>query len=317
MDLTTNWLGLSLLNPLVPAASPLSRDLDHAKRLEDAGAAALIMYSLFEESLQPAMATGDALPETASVDPESLERYLEQIAALKRGLDIPIVASLNGITASGWLRHAREACEAGADAIELNAYYLPAEVWEEGHYVEQRYLTLLRELEAELEVPINMKLSPWFSSLGHLVKGLEEAGAAGVSLFNRLMQPDIDTRTLRLRTTLSPAGRTDLLLAVRWIGVLRGRVDCSLGATGGVQSSDDVIKLLLVGADVVHLCSVLLEQGEQQVALILEDLRRWMRTHGFDSIDDFRGRLAQAQLEDPAEYERLNYQSLLQNYRQD
>ena len=328
MNLTTNWLGLTLKNPFVPSASPLSRSLDMTKRLEDAGAAAIVMYSLFEEAVraeEEGMTPFQRQQETTPAEadsylpgrqgfPSELDRYLEQIASLKATLDIPVVASLNGVTASGWMTHAKEIADAGADALELNAYYVAGDVWEEGHYVEQRYVTLLKELREHVAIPINMKLSPFFSSIGNMVKKLESAGVAGVCLFNRFFQPDIQINDMRLQHVLPPTRPSDALLAMRWIAILRGRVDCSLGATGGVYSGEDAIKLLLAGSDVVHLCHALLQHGPQHLGKVIDELKAWMGQQGFEQLADFRGRLSQASVLDPSDYERLNYIRVLDSH---
>ncbi len=329
MDLTSNWLGLSLKNPFVPSASPLSRSLDAAKQLEDAGASALVMYSLFEEAVRAeeegmvrflhhqdhGHAEADGfLPDNVDF-PGELDRYLEQVASLKASLDIPVVASLNGVTASGWLEHAKEIRDAGADALELNAYYVAADIWEEGQYVEQRYVTLLKALREEIELPINMKLSPWFSSVGQMVKSLETAGASGVALFNRFYQPDINVDSMRLQHSLHASDSADALLAMRWVAILYDRVECSLSATGGIHDTEDAIKLLLAGADVVHLCTALLQRGPGYLAQLIDGVREWMEQQGFNSIDEFRGRVSQISVQDPAEFERLNYIRILDNYR--
>jgi dihydroorotate dehydrogenase (fumarate) len=328
MNLTTKWLGLELKNPFVPSASPLSRSLDSAKQLEDAGAAAIVMYSLFEEAVRAgdeSMTSFQYQQETGPAEsdkylprherwPGELDRYLEQIASLKAMLDIPIIASLNGVTASGWMDHAKDVADAGADALELNAYYVAGDVWEEGHYVEQRYITLLKEMREHISIPINMKLSPFFSSIGNMVKKLEGAGVSGVTLFNRFFQPDIKIDEMRLEHTLVPTRSSDALLAMRWIAILHGRVDCSLGATGGVHSGEDAVKLLLAGSDVVHLCYALLEHGPQRLSKVIDEMEAWMGRHGFERLSDFRGRLSQANVLDPSDYERLNYIRVLDSY---
>lgn len=328
MNLTTKWLGLDLKNPFVPSASPLSRSLDAAKQLEDAGAGAIVMHSLFEEAVRAEeegmtgllddreagqAGAGSYLPSHQDF-PGELDRYLEQIASLKATLDIPVIASLNGVTATGWMRHATEIADAGADALELNAYYVAGDVWEEGHYVEQLYVTLLKELREHLTIPINMKLSPFFSSIGNMVKKLEAAGVAGVSLFNRFFQPDIHIDGMRLQHTLTPTQPSDALLAMRWIAILHGRVDCSLGATGGIHGPVEAIKLLLAGADVVHMCFALLQHGPQHLTKAISGVTEWMEQQGFEQLADFRGRLSQASVLDPSDYERLNYIRVLDNY---
>jgi dihydroorotate dehydrogenase (fumarate) len=328
MNLTTRWLGLDLANPFVPSASPLSRGLDTAKRLEDAGASALVMYSLFEEAVRAeeegmsrflheqdvGHAEADSYLPSHQDFPGELDRYLEQVAALKATLSIPIVASLNGVTASGWMTHAKEIADAGADALELNAYYIAGDVWEEGHYVEQRYVTLLKELREHVAIPINMKLSPFFSSIGNMVKKLEAAGVAGVTLFNRFYQPDIDVDGMRLKLALHPTASNDALLAMRWMAILHGRVDCSLSATGGVWTGEDAVKLLLAGADVVHLCHALLQHGPKRLSQVIAETGEWMERHGFETLADVRGRLSQTSVLDPSDYERLNYIRVLDSY---
>ncbi len=328
MDLTTEYLGLKLDNPLVPSASPLSRSLEMARIMEDAGAGALVMYSLFEEAVtaeEEAMVRflhhqetgfGEAdsfLPDHMDF-PGELDRYLEQVAALKATLKIPVIASLNGVTTGGWIDHAKEIQDAGADALELNVYYIAADTDTPGSAVEQRYVELLRELKQHISIPINMKLSPAFSALGHMVKELEGAGASGVALFNRFYQPDIDIHNLRLLPALHPSTSEEVLLPMRWIALLYGRTGLSLGATSGVHTVDDFIKLLLAGADVVHVCSLLLEKGPEQIRHLLTDLKRWMEEQGFDTIADVRGRLSHLNVPNPAELERSNYIQVLDSY---
>ena len=306
MNLTTDWLGLTLKNPFVPSASPLSRNLDSAKRLEDAGAGALVMYSLFEEAVtaeeegmtrflhhqETGHAEADGFLPAHTDFPGELDRYLEQVAALKATLEIPVVASLNGVTASGWMTHAREIADAGADALELNAYYVAGDIWEEGHYVEQRYVTLLKELREHIALPINMKLSPFFSSVGNMVKKLEAAGVAGVTLFNRFYQPDIDIDGMRLINALTPTVSSDALIAMRWTAMLHGRIDCSLSATGGIHTGEDAIKLLLAGSDVVHQCHALLQRGPDHLRTVIAEVAAWMERMEFTQVDDFRGRMS-------------------------
>lgn len=328
MDLKTNWLGLDLKNPFVPSASPLSRSLDAAKQLEDNGAAALIMYSLFEEAIRAeeegmvrflhhqdhGHAEADGfLPEHADF-PGELDRYLEQISSLKATLDIPVIASLNGINNDGWLEHAKEIRDAGADALELNVYYVASNLWEDSRDVEYRYVDLLETLKEEIDLPINMKLSPYFSSFGHMVKLLEQAGVNGISMFNRFYQPDINVQAMRLQHSLHPSNSNDALLAMRWIAMLYGRVDCSLGATGGIHTSDDALKLLLAGADVVHLCAALLQKGPEHLSTVIKGVEEWMEEQNFESIDDFRGRVSQSAVVDTSAFERVNYIQVLDSY---
>ena len=328
MDLTSDFLGLRLKNPLVPSASPLSGSIQEAQRLQDAGASAIVMYSLFEEAVtaeEESMVRFLHHQEIGFAEAESFlpdhydfsngqERYLENLRALKGCLEIPVIASLNGTTPGGWISHAREMEQAGADALELNIYQVAADMAVSGGEIEQRYVELLTQLKQQVSIPINMKLSPAFSALANMVKQLELAGARGVSLFNRFYQPDINIDSLRLRHRLQTSSSAESLLAMRWIAILHGRTALSLGATGGVHTPEDAIKLLLAGADVVHLCSLLLEQGPQALTRILTGIESWMEQQGFESVEDFRGRLSQRSVADPSEFERVNYVHILDSF---
>ncbi|WP_295583491.1 dihydroorotate dehydrogenase-like protein [uncultured Lamprocystis sp.] len=330
MDLTTDYLGLKLKNPLVPSASPLTRSIGMARRLEDSGAAAIIMASLFEEAITAdtetmvrflhhqetgfAEAGGGFMPAQDDFA-SALDQYLDTVRRLKESLSIPVIASLNGVTPGGWIKHAADLQQAGADALELNVYYVAGDIKLTGAEVEGRYLELLRALRGHIQIPINMKLSPTFSSVGNLVTQLAAAGANGVALFNRFYQPDIDIDGLRLQSTLRPSTSAEIQLAMRWIAILYGRIDgLSLGATGGVHNAEDAIKLLLAGADVVHLCSVLLEKGPAHVAPILAGIEHWMAEQGFESVADFRGRVSALAVPNPAQFERANYINVLDSY---
>ncbi len=329
MDLTTDYLGLRLKNPLVPSASPLSRSIDDARRLEDAGASAIIMYSLFEEAVsaeEESMVRFLHHQDTGFAEADSFlpdhydfsngqERYLENLLGLKEALEIPVIASLNGTTPGGWIEHATEMQRAGADALELNVYHVAADIDVSGAAIERCYLDLLTELRKHIDIPINMKLSPAFSSVAHMVKQLEAAGARGVALFNRFYQPDINIEKLRLISSLHTSTSAEALLAMRWIAILYGRTSLSLGATGGVHTSEDAIKLLLAGADVVHLCSLLLEQGAKALTPILQGIQEWSEDKGFASIADVRGRVSQLSVADPSEFERSNYVHILDSFR--
>lgn len=328
MDLSTTYLGLALKNPFVPSSSPLSKKLDSARRLEDAGAAAIVMFSLFEEeidaderlALQIAhyqdIGHGEAssyLPVHQDY-PGRRDQYLEQIRRLKEALDIPVIASLNGTTRGGWVRHARAIQEAGADALEMNIYYLAADLDEPPEAVEQRVIDILEETVRQVSLPVGVKLSPHYSALGNLVRRIETAGAAGVALFNRYYQPDIDLNTLDVAQTLHLSSSKDALLAMRWIGILHGRVGLSLAATGGVHTAEDALKMLLCGADVTYLCSTLLINGAEQLQRIHSGVVSWMTAQEYDSVKQLRGCLSQQHSPDPAAFERGNYMSLLSNY---
>jgi dihydroorotate dehydrogenase (fumarate) len=329
MDLTTQYLGMQIKNPLVPSASPLSRSIDMARELEDAGASAIIMWSLFEEAITAesesmvrflhhqeigfAEADDGFLPAYEDFA-SGMERYLENLRRLKEALDIPVIASLNGVTPGGWIEHGKELQQAGADALELNVYYVAGDINQTGSEVEERYLTLLKTLRQHIQIPINMKLSPAFSSVSNMVKQLEAAGAHGVALFNRFYQPDINVESLRLQPSLHPSTSAEALLAMRWIALLYGRTNISLGATGGVHTPEDAIKLLLAGADVVHLCSALLTKGPGYLKHILDGLTDWINEQGFESVSDFRGRVSALSVANPAEFERANYVNVLDSY---
>ncbi len=328
MDLTTQYLGLKLKNPLVPSASPLSKDLDSARKLEDAGASALVMYSLFEEeieddedlfdrTLHQDLGHGEAssyLPVDFSAD-SHLDNYLTQLSQLKEALDIPVIASLNGNTPGGWLEHAMQLEQMGADALELNVYHVPANINETGGEVEQRYIDLLTDLKQQVKIPITLKLSSQFSSPGNMIKRIDDAGADGVVLFNRFYQPDIDLDTLYVGHSLNLSRSEESLLAMRWVAILFGKVNCSLGVTGGVHTVEDALKMLLAGADVCHMTAALLQHGPQYLATVLQGVEQWMQDNEYESVGQLKGSVSQKNAEQPVAYERANYMSLLQNYK--
>ena len=302
-DLSTRYLGLDLKNPLVPSSTPLSRELDAMLHLEDAGAAAIVMHSLFEEDIRG-----------GERDAGRLDAYLEQVARLKSRLSIPVVASLNGSSLGGWVALGQEVQAAGADALEINAWYLPSDPEVPGEAIEERYLGLLHELREQVGIPVGMKLSPFFSSLPHFVRRAEQAGAAGVSLFNRFFQPDIDLSELKVVDHVQLSTSADNLLAMRWIAVLHGRCRLSLAASGGVHNTDDALKMLLAGADVVHLASVLLLRGPAALAEMLDGLRQWMARTGHASLAGFKGALSQRNLADPGAFARAAYLHALDSF---
>ncbi len=328
MDLSTDYLGLTLKNPLVPSASPLTRDLDTALRLEDAGAAALVMYSLFEEELHAEDAMLDRFLTHADLGHAEadgflpgvgdyqggLERYLSHLHQLKRRLEIPVVASLNGVSPSGWVELGRELELAGADALELNVYHVAADMQQSGHAVEARYLDLLADLRRVVSLPIAMKLSPYFSSLPNFVKQLEAAGAQGVALFNRFYQPDIDLDELRMTDRLHLSSPDEALLRIRWIAILHGRTQLTLAATGGVHSESEALKLLLAGADVVHLASSLLAHGPEKLTDILAGMQNWMEEKEYESLAQLKGSMSQQNLPDPSVVARASYLRVLDSF---
>lgn len=324
LDLSTQYLGLNLKNPLVPSASPLSRQLDPVLHLEDAGAAAIVMHSLFEEEvihdeqmidrfLVNPVHFGEAPGHLPGLDAyqSKLDGYLEQIQRLKARLAIPVIASLNGTSPSGWVELGREMQQAGADALELNVWYLAGQAGESGEQVEERYLALLRELKAAVDLPICLKLSPFFSSLPHFVRSAEAAGAAGVALFNRFFQPDIDLTTMQVVDRIQLSSSADTLLTMRWIAILRAQTRLTLAATGGVHSSADALKMLLAGADVVHLASALLLRGPQALREILQGLQDWLLANEYQSVAQLRGAICQQNAADPAAFARAAYRNVL------
>lgn len=328
VDLSTNYLGLALENPIVPSASPLSRDLDTARRLEDAGAAALVMYSLFEEKIDYEEANLDRFFHQQSIGFSEAEtfhpvpadytthqdEYLEQLHRLKQHLSIPVIASLNGTSMGGWIKYGRELEDAGADALELNAYYIAADPHESSQQVEHRYVQLLEELCQHVTIPITMKLSAQFSSPVHMVQRLEQSGAKGVAIFNRFYQPDIDLETLRIEPKLDLSSSMESLLRIRWVAILFGRVDLSLAVTGGLHTHEDVLKALLAGADVAHLCSALLQKGPGHIRTLLDDMRHWLDEHEYDSVKQLKGSISQQHAIDPSAYERANYVNVLDSF---
>ena len=320
MNLQTTWLGLTLKNPLVPSASPLAQDLDMARRLEDAGAAALIMDSLFEEDILAEeerlaqlmefqdLGHGEAdsyLPLSADYQ-TGLDEYLERLRVLKNSLEIPVIASLNGASDSGWVEHGRELQQAGADALELNIYFLP-DLDESAESVESRYTAILGRLKNSIDIPVTVKLAPYFTSLGHFVRRLEAAGADGVSLFNRFYQPDLDLETLQVEPELHYSLPYEALLRLYWIGKLRDRVGLSLGATGGIHGAEDALKLLLAGAQVVHQCSILLQKGPQALADTLAGIVEWMEEREYESMQQLIGSSCHNRSVNPEAWDRINY----------
>jgi len=329
IDLTTKFLGLTLKNPLVPSSSPLTANLDDAKRLEDAGAAAIILPSLFEECIYNeqkllekyvhSQCLGNYEADSYQPVPEDykgeLDNYLELLQSLKFALDIPVIASLNGVSKSGWIDNGNELMQAGADALELNVYYVAADPEQSGEEVENRYLGLLNELRSNINIPVCMKISSQFSSVANMVKKLQQSGANGVVLFNRFYQPDIDLHTLNIKPHLELSNSAESLLRIRWIALIRSRVELSLAATGGFHRIEDIIKVLLAGADAVYLCSVLLQQGPGYCTELLQQLEHWLAENEYESIQQMQGSVSQSCAVDPAAYEHCNYKNVLRSFK--
>jgi dihydroorotate dehydrogenase (fumarate) len=328
MDLTTNYLGLVLKSPLIASASPLNREVANIRAMEDAGAGAIVLPSLFEEQIEAELAeierfvsTGaESFAEALSYFPRvaashaGVDRYLELIRDARETVDIPIIASLNGVSDSGWTDYARLAQEAGASAIELNVFFVPADVSEDGRAVEQRYLDIFQAAQSAVGIPIAMKLSPYFSSAGNFICKLDDAGADGFVLFNRFYQPDIDLVTLKLERDIDLSGPSEIRLPLLWIAVLAGRVRGSLAATTGVESAEQVVKYLLAGADAVMTTSALLRHGVSHMKTLVDGLTQWLEAREIGSLATIRGKLSQQNVRDPAAFERANYVQILQGW---
>lgn len=327
-DLSTDYLGLRLKNPIVPSASPFTHSQIGGQQLEDAGAAALIMHSLFEEKIQQEgeqlqrffhqQSIGHGEADSFRPTPDDYLSYqdshLEQLHRLKTSLEIPVIASLNGISAGGWTDYASALEQAGADALELNMYYIAAQAEESAQQLEERYLNVLQSVLAQVSIPVTVKLSDHFSSLANMVKRIEAAGARGVGLFNRFYQPDIDLNTLEVLPTLTLSTSQEALSRIRWAAILRSQVKCSIGITGGLHSSEDLLKALLAGADVTHMCSALLQQGAGHISTLLTELEHWLESREYDSVEQLKGSVSQHHAIDPAAYERANYIRVLDSY---
>ena len=320
MDLRSHYLGLELANPFVPSSTPLSKHLDSARQLEDAGAGALIMHSLFQEEIEAKLgadigttAGGDLLGSAHNLDKS--EEYLLQFRQLHDAMDIPVIPSLNGSSPGNWVGFAEELEAAGAPALELNVYYVAADISETADAVEQRMIDIFRAVKDRVSIPVGVKLSPYFSSLGKLVTSLEADGAAGVALFNRFYQPNIDLETLSISDSLELSTSEDSLLTMRWIAILHGRVKLSLAATGGVHFAEDAIKMLLCGADVTYLGSTLLANGPKQLTRIRDNTIKWLEKRGFESLNEMRGSLSQLNCDDPGAFARGHYIKMLSGYK--
>ena len=328
MDLSTTYLGFCLSHPLVPGASPLADDVDTVKRLEDAGAPAIVLRSLFEEQIvQEEMAehfqldgSAESFVEAASFFPGpgafvlSSDQYLEHLRLVKSAVHVPVIASLNGTTPGGWLRHAGLMEQAGADALELNIYRVATDVQSTAADIERQMLDIVREVKRTVRIPVAVKLSPFFTALAHTASELDAAGADGLVLFNRFYQPDIDVDELVVNRSLHLSDSSDLLLRLHWMAILSGRVKASLAVTGGVHTALDVVKATMAGAHVTQMVSALLLHGPAHLTTVVEDVRTWMREHEWSSLSDMRGNMSLRKVADPQAYERANYMLMLQNW---
>ncbi|HEX6230924.1 MAG TPA: dihydroorotate dehydrogenase-like protein [Actinomycetota bacterium] len=328
VDLRTTYLGLELANPLVPSASTLSSRIDNLRRLEDAGASAVVMQSLFEEQIEHEevqlhrvleMAT-ESFPEALTHFPELEEyntgpdEYLRHLEKTKQELGIPVIGSLNGASRGGWVRYAKLIQDAGADALELNVYFVAADPDEDGEQVERRYLDLVGAVRESVTIPLAVKVGPYFSSVANMARRLTEAGADGLVLFNRFLQPDIDLETLQVDPTLHLSTSEELRLPLRWIAILCGRVPCSLAATTGVHTAEDAVKLILAGADVTMVASCLFRNGPEHLGTVLAGVESWLEEHDYDSVEQAKGSVSQANVADPIAFARSNYMQMLVTY---
>ena len=327
-DLTTTYLGLRLKNPLVASASPLSKKVELVQRLEEAGAAAVVLYSLFEEQIthesraldhyltHGTESYAEALSYFPDLDRYNLEpdSYLEHVQRVKRAVDIPVIGSLNGVSPGGWVEYARKIEQAGADALELNIYYLPTDVSVSSAELEEIYLTLVRDIRHQVHIPMAVKLSPFFTALPYLARRLVQAGADGLVLFNRFYQPDFDLETLEVVPNLTLSSSHDLRLPLRWIALLYGRIKTDFALTSGVHTAEDALKAMMAGANVAMLTSELLAHGIWRLQDILDDMRTWMDTHEYESISQMRGSMSQRAVAEPAAFERANYMIALNSF---
>lgn len=329
MDLTTNYMGMSLKSPIVPSASPLSETIDNIKKMEDYGAGAVILYSLFEEQLKLEQiemehfttAGASSYAESLSFFPEAHEyrlgpeEYLDHIRKAKETVGIPIIASLNGTTVGGWIDYAKKIEEAGADGIECNIYYIPTDPDLDGNKVELTYVNILQAVKNTVKIPVSIKLSPYFSSLSNIVKKLDNAGADALVLFNRFYQPDIDLDNLEVTPNVLLSHSSAMRLPMRWIAILKGKIKADLAATSGIHTGEDVIKMLMVGANIAQVCSSLLKSGLSHIKTMENQMKQWMVEHDYESVKQMLGSMSQMKVKDPSAFERANYMKALTKYK--
>jgi dihydroorotate dehydrogenase (fumarate) len=328
MDLSTTYLGLKLRTPLVPAASPLSDEIDSIKQMEDAGASAVVLYSLFEEQLRQDSAElvhnleqgTESFAEALSYFPEpedfhlGPDEYLKHISQAKKAVKIPIIASLNGSSVGGWTKYAKAIQQAGADAIELNIYNIPTDADLSSANLEQAYLDIVKAVKAEVGIPVAVKLSPFFTNFANMAKRLDQAGANGLVLFNRFYQPDIDLESLEVKPNILLSTPMAMRVPLRWIALLYGKTKANIAATSGIHRASDVLKMLMAGADVTMLCSALIRHGVRQIGVIERDLVAWMEEHEYTSVAQLKGSLSQKNCADPSAFERAQYMKAISQF---
>jgi len=329
IDLATTYMGLALKNPIVPSASPLSKRLSSIRQMEDAGAAAITMDSLFEEQIDiEALAQHNFMElvtfmsaEATSYFPKATDfsrgpdGYLDLIRQAKEAVAVPIIGSLNGVTTGGWTRYAKLIEEAGADALELNVYLIPTRTSLTSDGVENTYLEILREVKAQVKIPVAMKLSPFFSALPNMAARLDRAGADALVLFNRFYQPDLDLEELSVVPHLVLSNSNEMRLPLRWIAILYGHVSCSLALTTGVHTPEDALKAVMAGASIANVASVLLHEGAGKITELVDGFAAWMEEHEYESIDIMKGSLSQQSCPEPAAFERANYMKVLGSWK--
>lgn len=327
-DLTTTYLGLKLRSPLVASSSPLCQNIGNILHMEDAGIAAVVLHSLFEEQIliesqaldRHLSAAEESYAESLSYFPDlrryniGPDEYVEHIRRAKQAVDIPVIGSLNGVSTGGWIRYARLIEEAGADALELNIYHLPTDPSIDGATVEQQYVELVRHVKASVRIPVAVKLGPYFSSIPNMAAKLDEAGADALVMFNRFYQPDFDLEALEVVPNLVLSNSSELLTRLHWVGLLYGRIRADMAITGGVHTALDVLKCMMAGAKVAMMTSALLRQGIDYAARLEEDLIRWMEEHEYESIRQMQGSMSFQRVADPAAFERANYMRVLSSY---
>jgi dihydroorotate dehydrogenase (fumarate) len=328
LDITTSYLDMTLRSPLVASASPLWESIDNIKRAEEAGAGALVLFSLFEEQIRLEREAlfhhltygAESYAEALSYFPEPQQyhagpdQYLNLIRRAKQAVNMPVIASLNGASTGGWVSFAQQMQQAGADALELNIYYIPTDFHLSGAQVEQTYVDILKAVKSVVTIPVAVKLSPFFSSMAHMAKQLDQAGADALVLFNRFYQPDIDLEALEIRPNVLLSTPQALRLPLRWIAILYGHIQANLAATSGIHTAEDALKVLMAGASVAMMTSALLKHGIGHMRTVENDLRQWLESHEYYSVNQLRGSLSQLHSEDPSAFERAQYMRALNTY---
>jgi dihydroorotate dehydrogenase (fumarate) len=329
MDLTTTYLGKKLKNPIVPSASPLSYSLDSMKQLEDAGASAIVMYSLFEEQIahersellhylsQGTESYAEALTYFPEVQQYNTgpDEYLNNIQKAKKSLEIPIIGSLNGVSVGGWIEYAKKIQDAGADALELNIYYIPTDPNVSSAELENKYLEVAKTVKKSVTIPVAVKLNAFFTTMANMARKFDNIGIDGLVLFNRFYQPDIDLETLEIEPNVILSTPQALRLPMRWIAILHGQIKANLAASSGIHKADDVLKMLMAGADVTMMCSALLKYGPEHIKKTLSEVEQWMDEHEYVSVQQLKGSMSQKSVADPAAFERANYMKSLHSYK--